>query len=91
MPNPDVALPRVTHGYKSRGTGSYMQPPVTLRTMSLKELAAANRAVDEALHAAYAERARLIAKARDEKYSWAEIAEVLEMTVHGAIKASRMG
>ncbi|SBS70776.1 hypothetical protein [uncultured Microbacterium sp.] len=58
--------------------------------MSLEDLAAAHARIDAAVRSLYADRARLICGARDDGHTWQEIADVLGMTVHGAIKASRM-
>lgn len=58
--------------------------------MSLDELARAHADLDAAIHDLYAHRAQLILEARAAGHTWQQIAEVLEMTVHGAIKASRM-
>lgn len=58
--------------------------------MSLDDLAAANAALDHAVRSVYAERAQLIRRARSDGHSWRAIADALDMTVHGAIKASRM-
>lgn len=67
-----------------------MQLSVTLRRMSLDELSRAHAELGAAIDHLYAERARLILEARAAKHTWPEIAAVLDMTVHGAIKASRM-
>jgi len=59
--------------------------------MSLDDLARAHADLDRAVSELYADRARLIREARAAGHTWPEIAAVLGMTVHGAIKASRMG
>lgn len=61
-----------------------------LGVMSLDDLAAAHAALDRAVRTLYADRARLIQRARADGHTWQAIADVLGMTVHGAIKASRM-
>ena len=67
------------------------QPPVTLGAMTLEDLSRTHDALATAVRDLYAARARLILEARADGHTWPEIAEVLGMTVHGAIKASRMG
>lgn len=67
-----------------------MQLPVTLMLMSLDDLAAAHAALDSRMRSLYADRAHLILRARADGHTWQQIADVLGMTVHGAIKASRM-
>ena len=68
-----------------------MQLSVTLTFMSLDDLARAHASLQSTVGALYAERARLILRARSAGHTWREIAVVLGMTVHGAIKASKMG
>lgn len=60
------------------------------RRMSLDELARAHAALSASVDRLYADRAALILAARDAGHTWQQIAEVLGMTVHGAIKASKM-
>lgn len=59
--------------------------------MSLDDLARAHANLAAAVDDLYAERARLILVARAAGHPWQQIADVLGMTVHGAIKASKMG
>jgi hypothetical protein len=59
--------------------------------MSLEELATAHTALNDAVAKLYADRAATIRQARADGHTWPQIAEVLGMTVHGAIKASKMG
>ena len=59
--------------------------------MSLDDLTRAHEDLSAAVSDLYAARARLIREARLEGYTWPQIADALGMTVHGAIKASRMG
>lgn len=68
-----------------------MQLPVTLHRMSLDDLARAHAALSAAVDRLYADRAQLIRDARAAGHTWQQIADVLGMTVHGAIKASKMG
>lgn len=70
--------------------GEVMQLVVTLVRMSLEDLAQAHAALDRAVRTLYADRARLIQQARADGHTWQAIADTLGMTVHGAIKASRM-
>lgn len=58
--------------------------------MSLEELTRAHKHLRAEVSALYAERARLILQARADGHTWSAIAEALDMTQHGAIKASRM-
>lgn len=58
--------------------------------MSLRELSDTHARLRGAVEDLYARRAALILAARGDGYSWPEIAEALDMTVHGAIKASKM-
>ena len=58
--------------------------------MTLEALATAHAKLRGAVDELYAARARLILEARAEGYGWGEIADALDMTVHGAIKASKM-
>lgn len=58
--------------------------------MSLDDLARAHRDLTQRVKSLYAERARLILAARDHGHTWQQIADVLDMTPHGAIKASKM-
>lgn len=58
--------------------------------MSLEDLADAHAALNGAMRTLYSDRARLIRAARTDGHTWREIADTLGMTVHGAIKASRM-
>ena len=67
-----------------------MQLSVTLGRMSLDDLARAHRELSDAVQALYARRASLILDARAAGHTWQQIADVLGMTVHGAIKASKM-
>lgn len=59
--------------------------------MSLDDLARAHANLAVAVDDLYAERAQLILDARAAGHPWQQIADVLGMTVHGAIKASKMG
>lgn len=58
--------------------------------MSLEDLTRAHAALTDAVQSLYADRARLILDARAAGYSWQQIADALQMTAHGAIKASKM-
>lgn len=58
--------------------------------MSLADLARAHAELSGAVDRLYADRARLILDARDAGHTWQQIADALGMTVHGAIKASKM-
>ncbi|MGV9193187.1 hypothetical protein ACQ143_02450 [Microbacterium sp. MC2] len=58
--------------------------------MSLDELARAHGELNRAVQSLYAQRAQLILDARRDGHTWGQIAAVLGMTVHGAIKASKM-
>jgi hypothetical protein len=66
-----------------------MQLTVTLGRMSLADLARAHADLAAGVDRLYAQRAQLILDARAAGHTWQEIADVLGMTVHGAIKASR--
>lgn len=68
-----------------------MQPQLHSLSMSLDDLARAHSALAASVEHLYAERARLILDAREAGHTWQQIADVLGMTVHGTIKASRMG
>lgn len=59
--------------------------------MSLDDLARSHAALSASAERLYADRARLILDARGAGHTWQQIADVLGMTVHGAIKASKMG
>jgi hypothetical protein len=59
--------------------------------MSLADLARAHAALAASVQDLYARRAGLILAARAQGHTWPQIADALGMTVHGAIKASRMG
>lgn len=58
--------------------------------MTLEDLASAHRRLSAEVADLYAQRAALIQRARADGHTWAEIADALDMTTHGAIKASRM-
>lgn len=64
--------------------------PVTLRGMTLEAMRQAHERLKIAVSELYATRAQLIRAARAEGHDWAEIASALDMTTHGAIKASKM-
>lgn len=59
--------------------------------MSLDDLTRVHEDLSSAVRDLYAARARLILEARSDGHTWPQIADALGMTVHGAIKASRMG
>ena len=59
--------------------------------MGLEELASAHAELSHAVARLYSDRAAIIRQARAGGHTWPEIAAVLGMTVHGAIKASKMG
>lgn len=59
--------------------------------MSLDDLARAHAELTAGVQALYAERARVIRETKADGATWPQIAAVLGMTVHGAIKASKMG
>ncbi|WP_147039405.1 hypothetical protein [Microbacterium aerolatum] len=58
--------------------------------MSLDDLARAHAELSQRVNSLYADRAALILDARAEGHTWQQIADVLGMTPHGAIKASKM-
>lgn len=58
--------------------------------MTLEDLARAHADLGAAVDRLYADRARLILDARAAGRTWQQIADTLGMTVHGAIKASKM-
>lgn len=58
--------------------------------MSLDDLARAHADLSRRVESLYAERAALIRRARADGHTWQQIADVLGMTPHGAIKASKM-
>lgn len=59
--------------------------------MSLDDLARAHADLTSRVQFLYVERAQLILQARADGHTWQQIADVLGMTQHGAIKASKMG
>lgn len=79
--------PDATHSYI---TSTHIATHGYTEGVSLDDLAAANNALAADIQRQYARRAELIAAARASGHTWKEIADALSMTVHGAIKASRM-
>ncbi len=70
--------------------GAQHATAVTLDHMMLDDLTRAHAEFTATVQQHYVVRAHLILEARKAGYTWPQIAGALDMTVHGAIKASRM-